>query len=96
VRRFIRAGGPVHKSHQLKRAALVTPRLTVGAFLRFYIPLAVTVLLTMLVQPLVSAALSRMPRPLESLAVWPVVWGLLIMWQSTGIAYHEAGDCSAG
>ncbi|NJN98775.1 MAG: hypothetical protein HC875_34120 [Anaerolineales bacterium] len=31
-----------------------------------------------------------MPRPLESLAVWPVVWGLLILWQSTGIAYNEA------
>lgn len=76
--------------YQLKRAAPATPRLTLGAFLRFYIPLAVTVLLTMLVQPLVSAALSRMPQPLESLAVWPVVWGLLIMWQSPGIAYHEA------
>ncbi len=77
-------------AHQLRQAAPVTPRLTGRAFLRFYIPLAVTVLLTMLVQPLVSAALSRMPRPLESLAVWPVVWGLLILWQSSGIAYNEA------
>jgi hypothetical protein len=80
---------PIHAA-PLKQAAPVTPRLTVGAFSRFYIPLAVTVLLTMLVQPLVSAALSRMPRPLESLAVWPVVWGLLILWQSSGIAYNEA------
>lgn len=80
---------PIH-AHQLRQAAPVTPRLTVGAFARFYFPLAITVLLTMLVQPMVSAALSRMPRPLESLAVWPVVWGLLILWQSTGIAYNEA------
>ncbi len=80
---------PIH-ARQLRQAAPVTPRLTVGAFARFYFPLAITVLLTMLVQPLVSAALSRMPRPLESLAVWPVVWGLLILWQSTGIAYNEA------
>ncbi len=78
------------RSHQLKQAAAVTPRLTFGAFLHFYIPLALTVLLTMLMQPMVGAALSRMPRALESLAVWPVVYGLLLMWQSGGIAYNEA------
>jgi hypothetical protein len=44
----------------------------------------------LLVQPLVSAALSRMPGALESLAVWPVLFGLLLMFQSAGISYNEA------
>jgi hypothetical protein len=75
---------------QLKQASPVEPALTLGAFLNFYLPLAITMLLTLLVQPLVSAALSRMPGALESLAVWPVLFGLLLMWQSAGISYNEA------
>jgi len=43
------------------------------AFLDFYIPLAMTSLLFLLAQPMGSAAISRMPMALESLAVWPVV-----------------------
>lgn len=65
------------------------PALTLRAFLDFYIPLALTTLLAMVVQPMVSAALSRMPQPLASLAVWPVVFGLITMWQSVGIGYNE-------
>lgn len=74
---------------QLRHAPVVDPPLTFRAFLNFYIPLAITALLMLVVQPLVSAALSRMPNPLESLAVWPVVYGLLLMWQSMGLAYNE-------
>lgn len=75
---------------QLKPAVPTGSILTFGAFLNFYLPLAVMVLLLMAVQPMVSAGLSRMPRPLDSLAVWPVVFGLLLMWQSAGISYNEA------
>jgi len=75
--------------NKLKLAASVTPSLTFRAFMNFYIPLALTVLLMLSVQPMVSAALSRMPSALESLAVWPVIFGLLTMWQSMGIAYNE-------
>jgi hypothetical protein len=76
--------------HQLKPAPHVTPALTLRVFLNFYVPLAMTVLLMLLVQPMVSAALSRMPYPLESLAMWPVVYGLLTIWQSVGLSYNEA------
>jgi hypothetical protein len=48
-----------------------------------------TSLLTLLVQPIGSAALSRMPRALPSLAVWPVVTGLIFMFRSAGMAYNE-------
>jgi len=36
-----------------------------------------------------SAALSRMPGALESLAAWPVVSGLIFMIRSMGNAYNE-------
>ncbi|MEZ4612692.1 MAG: hypothetical protein R2838_21020 [Caldilineaceae bacterium] len=48
-----------------------------------------TSLLQILVQPIGTAALSRMPDPLTSLAVWPVVYELLIFLMSTGIAFTE-------
>ena len=74
---------------QLKPAKPVEPPLTLHAFLEFYIPLAMTSLLVLLVQPIGAASLSRMPRALESLAVWPVVSGLIFMLRSLGIAYTE-------
>jgi hypothetical protein len=76
-------------SGPLRDAPRVTPELTLRAFLDFYVPLALTSLLFLLVQPLGSAAISRMPRPLESLAVWPVVSGLIFMLRSAGVAYNE-------
>jgi 4-hydroxybenzoate polyprenyltransferase len=60
-----------------------------GPFLHFYIPLAMTSLLTLVVQPIGSAALSRMPDALDSLAVWPVVTGVIFMLRSAGLAYNE-------
>ncbi len=65
------------------------PPLTRRAFAAFYAPLVLTSLLTMLWQPLGSAALSRMPQALNSLAAWPVVSGLVFMLRSTGVAYNE-------
>lgn len=63
--------------------------LTFTSFLTFYIPLVAMTVLTLLVQAVVSASLSRMPNALESLAVWPVITGFLMIWQSVGIAYNE-------
>ncbi|TEU19441.1 MAG: hypothetical protein E3J21_03830 [Anaerolineales bacterium] len=75
--------------HQLRQTAPVAQPLTFHTFLDFYTPLAMTSLLSMLVQPIGSAALSRMPDALESLAVWPVVSGLIFMLRSLGFAYNE-------
>jgi len=76
--------------HQLKAAAPVAEFLTVRKFLAFYLPLVMTALLQVVVQPITAAALSRMPDPLQTLAVWPVVYGLVIIWMSAGMAYTEA------
>ncbi len=73
----------------LRNAPAVSPVLTWGAFHKFYTPLAMTSLLMLLANPIGSAAISRMPQPLNSLAVWPVVTGLIFMMRSLGIAYNE-------
>ncbi|OQY37338.1 MAG: hypothetical protein B6243_00765 [Anaerolineaceae bacterium 4572_5.2] len=79
---------PVLKN-ELKPAPSVEPALNWHEFAKFYVPLALTSLMTLLTQPLISAALSRMPRALDSLAVWPVVFGLLFVIRSGGVAYNE-------
>ena len=75
--------------NQLRQAVPVKQPLTFRIFLDFYTPLAMTSLLYLLVQPIGSAALSRMPHALESLAAWPVVTGLIFMLRSLGYAYNE-------
>jgi len=74
---------------QVRYAPTIQPALTLRAFLDFYIPLALTSLITLIIQPIGSAALSRMPSALLSLAVWPVLAGLVFMTRSLGIALNE-------
>ena len=71
------------------QSALNSESLTLRQLLTFYLPLAVTPLLTLLALPIGSAALSRMPRALDSLAVWPVLAGLSFTLRSFGLAYQE-------
>jgi len=79
---------PVIK-YELKPAAPIQTPLTLRKFLSFYFPLVMTSLISLLVQPIGSAALSRMPQPIESLATWSVVNGLVFMLRSFGIAFNE-------
>lgn len=55
----------------------------------FYLPLALTSVLTLVTQPLGSAGMNRMPDSLASLAVWPALGGLSFLLRSTGIAFNE-------
>jgi len=63
--------------------------LTYRAFFRFYVPLSLTTLVLLGARPVVTAAISRMPNALDSLAVLPVVTSLTFLLRSTGIAYSE-------
>ena len=56
--------------NELALASPVEPPLTYRVFFAFYIPLVLTALLSLLAQPIGSAALGRMPQPVSSLAVW--------------------------
>lgn len=73
----------------LRNAPAQETRLTFPAFLHFYVPLALTSLLGLVGMPVVSAAVSRMPRALDSLAVWPVLTGLTFTLRSVGFAFNE-------
>ncbi len=65
------------------------PAISWREFANFYIPLALTSFLGLLWQPMGSAALSRMPDPLISLAVWPVASGFISIFRSPGFALNE-------
>jgi len=74
---------------QLTQAGAAGEPLTFRAFTAFYAPLAMTSVLRLLVQPLGSAALSRMPDALDSLAAWSIVTGFVFLLRSLGFAYNE-------
>lgn len=82
------AARPVVKG-PLARAERVEPPLTLPAFLVFFVPLVLTTLLSLVVQPLGSAAMARMPEALGSLAAWPVVSGVLFIFRALGFALNE-------
>ena len=63
--------------------------ITRSSFTKFYLPLAVTPLASLLIHPVGSAGMSRMPEALPSLAAWPVVYGLVFITRSLGFAFNE-------
>jgi hypothetical protein len=63
--------------------------MTLRSLLIFYVPLAMTPLLGLLAQPIGSAAMSRMPDPLLSLAAWPALSGLIFLTRSVCMAFNE-------
>lgn len=76
-------------TYQLRLEPEANPPLTKTSFLRYYIPLALTSLITLISQPLISTVLSRMPMALDSLAIWPVLSGLLFIFRAPSVAYNE-------
>jgi len=63
--------------------------LTYRAFFRFYVPLSLTTLIFLGARPVLTAAVSRMPNALDSLATLPVVTSLTFLLRSVGVAYSE-------
>ena len=66
-----------------------TPPLTQARIWQFHAPLAATTLLTLLAQPMTSAALARLPGSRETLAAWPVTFLLLLILRGWGLALQE-------
>jgi hypothetical protein len=74
---------------QHRLPTLHTHTLSWKAFNTFYTPLALTSFLVLVAQPLGSAALSRMPEALNSLAAWPVLISFIFLFRGLGFAYNE-------
>ncbi len=75
-------------NNELRNAPPAEP-ITWRGFAAFYIPLVFTSLLQFIGQPIGSAALSRMPNAIDSLAVWSVVSNFIFLTRSVGVAYNE-------
>jgi hypothetical protein len=65
------------------------PRLTTRRVVWFYYPLALTSMLAIGINPLVSFFLGHSRLPIESLAVLPVVTSLVFLFRSGAVAYQE-------
>ena len=65
--------------------------LTMPAIFRFYLPLAMTSLLAMAVQPAVTFFVGQSRYALESLAVLPVIHGLTFLFRALGLSFQEVG-----
>jgi hypothetical protein len=57
----------------------------------FYLPLALTTVVTLSVQPTITFFLVHARYPVESLAVIPVVHGLTFLFRALGLSYQEVG-----
>ena len=63
---------------------------TLLQILKFYYPLALMPMLGLSTQPLIVFFVGQGKYPLESLAVLPVINGLIFMFKSVGLSFHEA------
>jgi hypothetical protein len=63
--------------------------LTLREILEFYVPLAMTAILAMAVQPLVTSFMGHSRQALESLAALPVVISLTFIFTAMGISYQD-------
>ncbi len=79
---------PVLRDHVWPAPAQAQP-LGWPRFMRFYLPLMVTPVLMFVAMPLTSAAMSRMPHAIDSLAAWPVVMGLVFSLRSVCFGLNE-------
>ncbi len=70
--------------------------LSYGAITTFYYPLALTTLLSLGLQPVVTFFMGHSVASLESLAVLPVVLALVFIFRSLGLAYQEVGIALIG
>ena len=70
--------------------------LSYGAITTFYYPLALTTLLSLGLQPVVTFFMGHSVASLESLAVLPVVFALVFIFRSLGLAYQEVGIALIG
>jgi hypothetical protein len=96
VRRMVR---PILSPLREQAAALgpeVPEDLTQRAVLRFYLPLALTSVIALASQPVITFFMGRAPRPLESLAVLPVLHGLTFIFRALALSYQEVAIALSG
>jgi len=56
---------------------------------KFHIPLAATSIITLLIRPFIERGLAEMPDATQALAAWPIVFSIMLVMRSGGMAYQE-------
>jgi hypothetical protein len=82
------ARGVVRALEATPRAA-GQPPLTTDAIVRFYYPLALTSVLSLITLPVITFFMSHSRQPIESLAVLPVVNAFVFLFRSGAFAHQE-------
>ena len=70
--------------------------LTFKGIFKFYYPLALTSMITLGVQPMVTFFISQSRMALESLAVLPVITSFIFIFRSVGLSFQEVGIALMG
>ena len=84
---------------KIKDEIIVTPNadeLSYKEIFKFYYPLALTSLITLGVQPMVTFFMGQSRMALESLAVLPVINSFVFIFRSVGLSYQEVGIALMG
>ena len=71
-------------------------RLTYAGILRFYLPLALTSTIGLAAHPMVTFFMGQAARPLDSLAVLPVIHSLTFLFRSAGLSFQEVAIALLG
>lgn len=69
---------------------------TYGGIARFYYPLALTSLIGLTIQPMLTFFMGRATAPIESLAVFPVVHALSFLFRALGLSFQEVAIALLG
>lgn len=72
------------------------PALSYSRIWAFYYPLALTSIIGLAVQPMLTFFMGRAPAPVESLAVFPVVSALTFIFRAAGLSYQEVAIALMG
>jgi O-antigen/teichoic acid export membrane protein len=72
------------------------PRLTTTEIVRFYYPLALTSVLSLITLPVITFFMGHSRQPIESLAVLPVINAFVFLFRSGAFAYQEVAVALTG
>ena len=82
------------KSGEIRTAE--SGNLTYRGIIKFYYPLALTSMITLGVQPMVTFFMGQSRMALESLAVLPVITSFVFIFRSIGLSFQEVGIALMG
>lgn len=63
--------------------------LTYRDVIKFHTPLAATSVITLLIRPFIERGLASLPDATQALAAWPIIFSIMLIMRSGGMAYQE-------